>query len=493
MPDEGRQATKYQSTKRWFLIVWGIVGVGLIVYALGFILEVLSLPVATIVIAAIIVFLLRNIVSFFEARRVPRLFGTIIAYVIMFAVLAVIALLLFSPVFGFGEQLMNLFQNAPVYVEQISTWISGLYDDYSHIFNNDMVRQWFDQVFASLSSWASDVARSSAAGVVTLSAVVVNGALAIFFAFVIAFWVLMELPAIGRELNRLIPDKYREDADLLHVTLTRVMGGYLKATVLQCLLIGLGTGILFMVLGIPNFAALGLITGILNILPIIGPWVGGALAAIVGLMMNPVSAIIALVGTIIIQQFVTTFVSPKIMQNSVDVHPALVLVVLMIGAAIGTAMAGLGGALVGMFFAIPAVAVIKSMFVYYFERATHRRIVAEDGVFFKGAPASDDEVDPIADAIAPHPDATVAFKLPDMMATSRIPRDEIQRRQAEIDARKAAPQAASRPARPDSRASRPEFRAGQHGASEAASKDSLRRLPDPARNPAERNGTHRKD
>ena len=149
--------------------------------------------------------------------------------------------------------------------------------------------------------------------------------------------------------------------------------------------IGIGCGILFAVAGIPNYAALGVIAGLLNIIPVVGPWLGGALAAIVGLFVSPVAVVVALVGTIAIQQVVYTFVSPKIMADSVDVHPALTLITLL---------------------AIPAVAVAKAVFVYYFEKRTGRQLVAEDGVFFKGTPSEGDQVDPLGDVTAPHPDST---------------------------------------------------------------------------------------
>ena len=171
-----------------------------------------------------------------------------------------------------------------------------------------------------------------------------------------------------------------------------------------------GCGILFAILDIPNYAALGVIAGILNIIPIVGPWLGGALAAIVGVFVSPWIAVAALVGTIVIQQVVYTFVSPKIMASSVDIHPALTLIALMAGSAIGGAMSGFTGSLVGMLASIPAVAVMKSVFVYYFEKHTGRQLVAEDGVFFQGTPKSDGTLDPIADATSPHPDISAAIE-----------------------------------------------------------------------------------
>ena len=161
----------------------------------------------------------------------------------------------------------------------------------------------------------------------------------------------------------------------------------------------------FWVIGIPNAAALGLITGVMNIIPVVGPWIGGAAAAVVGLFVSPWAAVLALVLTIFVQQFVYTFISPKIMSDSVDVHPALVIVALFVGSAVGGAMAGLIGSVVGMLLSIPFAAIAKSVFVFYYEKRTGRQVVAEDGVFFKGTPtrlASDESLpDAVADAVAP--------------------------------------------------------------------------------------------
>ena len=324
----------------------------------------------------------------------------------MFVVLGALFVLMFSPVFGFGNQFANLVESIPGYVQSAIDWGNGIYHRYASLFENESVRQGINDVLAAVGTWATDFFSQGASGAISIGTGVANSFVAIGFALVVAFWMLMELPDLGRESERLVGPKHREDLEMLHVTFTRVMGGYIKATLMQCAIIGIGCGILFAVAGIPNYAALGVIAGLLNIIPVVGPWLGGALAAIVGLFVSPVAVVVALVGTIAIQQVVYTFVSPKIMADSVDVHPALTLITLLAGSAIGGAMSGFVGSIFGMLVAIPAVAVAKAVFVYYFEKRTGRQLVAEDGVFFKGTPSEGDQVDPLGDVTAPHPDST---------------------------------------------------------------------------------------
>ena len=405
-----REQVKALKARRRFLTVWTIVGAILLTGVLVYLFNLLSVPVGIVIWTVVIVFCLRGPVNKLEKLGVPRLAGTAIAYVLMFVVLALVGLLMFSPAFGVGDQFTNLIQSVPGYIQTIANWGNDLYARYADVLQNDTVQGWITDAFNALVAWASTFARDSASGVVAIGTGVVNTFVALGFALVVAFWMLMELPNLGRESERLVGPKHREDLEMLHVTFTRVMGGYIKGTLLQCAIIGVGCVVLFGVIGIPNYAALGGIAGLLNIIPIVGPWLGGALAAVVGVFVSPWIALVALLGTIAIQQIVYTFVSPKIMANSVDVHPALTLIALMAGSAIGGAMSGFTGSLVGMLASIPAVAVAKSVFVYYFEKRTGRQLVAKDGVFFQGTPADGDAVDPIADAIAPHPDVSAAFE-----------------------------------------------------------------------------------
>ncbi len=405
-PHHPTPTERADAARRRFFKIWAVIGALVLVYVLGFVLNVLATPVAIIAWTAIIVLCLRTPVDKLQAVGVPRVAGTAIAYVGLFVLLAALGMVMFSPALGLGDQFASMLSGLPGYVQGLINWGNGIYSQYADVLQNDTVRSWIDSAAKSLSDWASTVAKMSADGVVGFGTGVANSVMVIGFSLVVAFWVLMELPAIGREVMRLVPPSRREEAEMINITFTRVMGGYLKATLLQCLLIGVACGVCFQIIGIPNAAALGLITGVMNIIPVVGPWLGGVLAALVGLFDSPLAALLALVFTIAIQQFVYTFVSPKIMANSVDVHPALVIIALLCGSAVGGAMQGLVGSVVGMLLSIPLAAIAKSLFVFYFEKHTGRQVVAEDGVFFKGTPTHLDEEatrpDALTDAVGVH-------------------------------------------------------------------------------------------
>jgi len=399
-----QEQLKEVKSRKNFYRVWTIIGLGVIVFALGYVLNTLAMPISVIIWTGIIVFCLRTPVNRLERLGVHRALGTTIAFIGGIVLVAALAALLFSPVFGVSEQFNNLIQNVPIYFQQVVDWYDQLHSSsYFSFLQNDFTRNLANEALSAVTTWASQMAKNSADTLVAVGSSIFNFFVVIGFALVVSFWILMELPAIGKECRRLIAGKHAQDAEMLYVTFTRVISGFIKATLLQCLFIGLGCGIAFAIIGIPNAAALGGIAGLLNIIPVVGPWLGGALAGIVGIFISPIAALIALIATIVIQQFIYTIVSPKLMADSVDVHPALVILAMLVGMAIGGAMNGLMGSLVGMLASIPAAAAIKAIFVYYFEKNTGRQIVAEDGVFFKGTPShfEDSEINPIADATSP--------------------------------------------------------------------------------------------
>ena len=279
--------TKQARARTRFFDLWAVVAAILLLAAIVYLLNILSVPVAILIWTVIIVFCLRGIVNGLEKHHVNRGLGTTIAYVIMALVLALIGFLLFSPMFGLNAQFNDLVSNMPHYVDAVIAWGNDLYARYAPMLEDETVKNVISEVQKSAASWASSIAQGSANGIVAFSTTLANGLMALGFALVIAFWILMELPAMGRETRRLIGPKHAEDAEFFHATFTRVMGGYIKGTLLQCAVIGVGCGILFQVVGVPNAAVLGLITGVMNIIPIIGPWLGGALAAIAAVFVRP--------------------------------------------------------------------------------------------------------------------------------------------------------------------------------------------------------------
>lgn len=422
----GNETDSSDKARRRLIAVWTWVGAILLIAVGIYLAKIISVAVGIVAWTVVFVFILVEPVDWLEKHGVRRGLGTTIAYILLAAVISFIVWLVFAPGIGISAQFDELINKLPAYTAALQDWMNGLYDHYSVFFQSDDVQRWISGFAASISDWLKSLAATSATSVIEAGTSLMNTVVCIGFALVVAFWILMDLPRFIREIRRIAPPARIDDVDMLQLTFTRVMGGYLKAVIIQCAIIGVACGIMFAILGVPSPAALGAITGLLNIIPIIGPWFGGALAFVVCIIESPLMGIIALIGTVVIQQFVYTFVSPKIMGDSVDIHPALTFIALMGGAGVGTALGGLTGSLVGALLSIPLVAFAKSLFVYYFEKRTGRRIVSEEGVFFKGVAVEEGEkINPLADATAPMPPVSPSATGSFANLTGRLPKIEL--------------------------------------------------------------------
>ncbi|HET6498347.1 MAG TPA: AI-2E family transporter, partial [Coriobacteriia bacterium] len=167
----------------------------------------------------------------------------------------------------------------------------------------------------------------------------------------------------------------RDETFKLVGEVTRVLEGFIRGQSLIGLIIGVLTAAGLAALGVPHALLIGIIAGVMNLIPYLGPFVGGAIAAISAAFVSPQLVLWSVLLVFAIQQIESAFLQPKIMSGQVHLHPVLVILSLLIGATIG--------GLVGMLFAVPVAAVAKVIFVHYYEKWTESTISAEDGALFR--------------------------------------------------------------------------------------------------------------
>lgn len=366
------------------LRIWALIGAGILFVALGVIIDKIALAVEILIIALVISFLISPLVTFLESKGVKRAIGTLIAYVIGVLVLIALFILVFPVI---AEQVVSFAGALPGYVDRTEQWATQLYNNYSVYLADTQVQAVINKFFNSISSTALGIANSSATGLLVFGGNVVSTIAMIFMALVVAFWLSMDFPKFHREIMIIAGPQKAEELEIMGAVFSRAMGGYVKGLLITSACTGVLAGVGFFLLGLPYAGLLGLMTGILNIIPFVGPWIGGAIAALVGLFVTPLTALIAVIITVVAQQITDTFISPKVMQSAVAVHPLLVILGLSVGGALG--------GVVGMIFVVPLIAAVKGVFTYYFEKRTNRQLISKDGAVFKGQPYNDEDGNPI--------------------------------------------------------------------------------------------------
>jgi len=110
---------------------------------------------------------------------------------------------------------------------------------------------------------------------------------------------------------------------------------------------------------------LAIIAGLLEAIPNIGPTIASILAGIFGLTVSPLTAVLAVVWGIVIQQVEGNFIVPKVMNHAVGIHPLITILLIAAGAKLG----GVIGALI----AVPLYLVAQSTYLSFFQNKTSKK------------------------------------------------------------------------------------------------------------------------
>lgn len=169
---------------------------------------------------------------------------------------------------------------------------------------------------------------------------------------VITFYLLKDKDSILKGITNLFP--VAKQARLRHfgTKAREVLGGYVRGKLIISAMVGLLTGLGCLLLGVPNALTIGIVAGLFDLIPYFGPWLGGILPILLALISKPpITALWVLLLILVIQQVESNLITPRVISQSVGLHPLLVMFSVMFFGAI----MGIPGMVVGV--PIMAVAV----------------------------------------------------------------------------------------------------------------------------------------
>ncbi|OOM79832.1 AI-2E family transporter [Clostridium sp. BL-8] len=141
---------------------------------------------------------------------------------------------------------------------------------------------------------------------------------------------------------------------------------YIKGQLLEAFFVGILSAIALSIAGIDYAFVIGIIAGISNMIPYVGPIVGTVLAAVMGLLSGtPIRILYAIIAMVIVQQFDGHILAPKIVGDSVGLHAVFIILAILIG--------GNVGGLLGMLIAVPIAASCKVLINNWYENYKHNQ------------------------------------------------------------------------------------------------------------------------
>ncbi|PHV71459.1 hypothetical protein CS063_05260 [Sporanaerobium hydrogeniformans] len=187
-------------------------------------------------------------------------------------------------------------------------------------------------------------------------------AMNIVLAFVIAFYLLQDKESVlsfwRKTLKTVFHKKASDNLRSLGRDVDSVFSGYIRGQLLDTVIIAVLTSLALTLIRLDFAVIIGLVAGLFNLIPYFGPVVGFILAGLIGLLdPNPMKAVYGVIALMIIQQLDGWIIVPKVVGESVKLHPVVVLLAVVIGG-------NLFG-LLGMLLGVPIAAFIRVLLLRY--------------------------------------------------------------------------------------------------------------------------------
>jgi predicted PurR-regulated permease PerM len=308
----------------------------------------LARPLAIFVLAFTIAQALSPLVDWL-AVRIPRLSRTgavVLVYLTILGVLALLVSLLLPTIATEGRQLTD---RAPELIDRALRWASG----------------WTglstDQLQQSSVDWLTR-ARST---LVQIPAVTISALFEMVVIFFLSLYLLMAGPDLRRFVLSLLPRRHCARAKRLMTRMGRAMGGYVRGAAMDGAVMAVLTWIALAVIGVPFAPVFALFAGFAEFVPYVGPILAALPAIGVAAVESPTRALVVAATYLTLQQIDSHLIVPNIMRSQTKVHPALVILALASGFAVG----GVLGAIVS----IPLFAAARVLLVYAIAPALRRR------------------------------------------------------------------------------------------------------------------------
>jgi predicted PurR-regulated permease PerM len=333
------------------LIVWiavGAIALGWVFLIIGEAVRVIWLPLAF---AAGLVFLLEPVVRVFDRLRVPRPIGAVLSFLVLLAVVVAIGALVWPTVQEQGAEL--ILQLPDLYVSVVD-WLReagvavGL--DLEEFLSQEAIETWLRDPANQATIQELLFGFGAGAGIVLRG--VAETIAVIGLAPVLAIYLLIDLERFKTNSLELTPPRHRNEMAYVSGEVGTAMGSFVRGQLLVAFLVGVASSIGMWAIDLPFWLIIGIVAGFLNLIPFLGPIVGGALAALVALLNgDPWQAFWAVLIMIGVQQVDNHLITPMIQRARVNLSPLVIVLALIIGGS----LAGLLGVLV----AIPATAAIR--------------------------------------------------------------------------------------------------------------------------------------
>lgn len=350
------------SRKRAFQILFVILVI-YVIYSLIQKYEIISNILFTVIISLIFSYLLNPIINYLERHNISRGLGIILLYIVVFGIIIAISI---SFIPRLGNELKEVLMVLPSYFSTITDFFKDLYDKYYNLENIAPIIENVEGLIFDNINRLQEVLLTSMTKLLTGVGSLLNRMISLVLIPILTFYFLKDKDKLINQVFLIIPKNKRSEIKELLTQIDKSLSQFVRGRLILAIYVGVATTVVLLILDI-NFAiVIGLLTGIADIIPYFGPFLGFVPAVLFAFLDSATKGIWVAVIFILIQWVENNVLGPKIIGDTTGLHPITVLLSLII--------AGNIYGVLGMVFVIPVVSILKILFGFFIDKARKRRL-----------------------------------------------------------------------------------------------------------------------
>ena len=323
--------------------------------------------ISPIFIGFIIAWLFDPLVGWLQKKKIPRILGCIIVYLL---ILGGLFLLLYLLIPTFIDQIKDFVGTIPDLLKQLKGLIDKLFQTFGNTTNINVggIKK---EVYEIIEKFGLTLTTSIPSALLNVSKSIVSGAVSFVLGLMIGFYMLFDFDKLNKKITNLIPKKWRKNYKELGTRLNDSLRGYVQGLLSIMALVFITQSIGLTLVGLKAPLIFALFCAITDIIPYFGPYIGAIPAVLVAFTISPLTGVCCIIAIVIVQLLENNFYQPLIMGHTMKLHP----VTIMVGLLLFQHFFGI----IGMIIATPVIAAFKVIFKFIDEKANIiKKITGED-------------------------------------------------------------------------------------------------------------------
>lgn len=315
-------------------------------------ISAIGVPVAC---GAVIYYLVKPIYDYLLNKKVPK---GIAILLVMVGVIVIFIMIITSLVPIIQKQLLDLVSQLPYYYQIISEQVekfmqTGFFETIQEQFNK--INTDFIQ---SITERLNGILNFTFSGIGSVVGIIGDIVITIMTMPVILYYLLKDGNKVIPFVTRMFPTRSQHKISVMLNEMNQQVSSYIRGQITVAICVGFTYIIGYTLIGLPYGVTIGMIAGLLTIIPYLGSIIGLTPALIIGFVTNPTLALHVFLVFVIEQLIESRVLQPLILGSSLKMHPVTILIILL--------AAGKMFGLVGLLIAVPVYAVVKVFITHFF-------------------------------------------------------------------------------------------------------------------------------